>query len=203
MTGILRKTGVFFLVLLVLSLLFLGFFRVRMEPLLLKLAKAQASAEASGIITQAVSGRISEGSLGYEKIICFEKDFEGRITALKTNMQQVNSLKTSILNSVNSRLLDPASARIQVPLGDLLMPELFSGRGPGIPVRILSVRSSDAEFISHFTQAGINQTLHRLSMGVQVNGTILVLGRVLTFSASGTVLVAETVIVGQVPQTFS
>ena len=117
-------------------------------------------------------------------------------------MQQVNRLKADVLNTINSQLLQAAGA-VEVPAGDLFLPELFSGRGPGIPVRILSIGRSQADFVSHFTQAGINQTLHKLSMQIRIEGTALVLGRVFHFTASGTVLVAETVIVGQVPHTFS
>ena len=197
-----RTAGAIFVILLVLCLLFLGLFQVKILPILLKLAESKAEAQAAGSITEAVSREISNGTLSYEKIICFEKDFEGRITALRTNMQQVNRLKADVLNTINSQLLQTAGG-IEVPAGDLFLPELFSGRGPGIPVRILSIGSSQADFISHFTQAGINQTLHKLSMQIRIEGTALVLGRVFQFTASGTVLVAETVIVGQVPHTFS
>ena len=203
MAGFYRRAGVLFVTLLVLCLLFLGFFQVKILPTLLKLAESKAEAQAAGSITEAVSREISNGTLSYEKIICFEKDFEGRITALRTNMQQVNRLKSDILNRINHQLTEQSTESIQVPAGDLFLPELFSGRGPGIPVRILSIGSSQADFVSHFTQAGINQTLHKLSMQIRIEGTALVLGKVFHFTASGTVLVAETVIVGQVPHTFS
>lgn len=202
MAGIYRTVGAILVILLVLCLLFLGLFQVKILPILLKLAESRTEAEATGSITEAVSREISKGNLNYEKIICFEKDFEGRITALRTNMQQVNRLKADVLNTINSQLLQTAGA-VEVPAGDLILPELFSGRGPGIPVRILSIGRSQADFVSHFTQAGINQTLHKLSMQIRIEGTALVLGRVFHFTASGTVLVAETVIVGQVPHTFS
>ena len=203
MSRISRTVGTFFLILLVFCLLFLGFFQIKILPLLLNLAEAKAEAEAAGCITDAVSRKISQGTLSYDKIICFEKDFDGRITALRTNMQQVNSLKADLLSTINHQLLRQNQRPVTVPAGDLFLPELFAGRGPGIPVRILSIGSSHAEFISHFTQAGINQTLHKVSLQVQIDGMALVFGRVFHFSAAGTVLVAETVIVGQVPHTFS
>ncbi len=72
-----------------------------------------------------------------------------------------------------------------------------------IPVRVLTVRNSGAQFESHFSQAGINQTLHQLHMVIQVEGTVLVLGQTVSFSVSSDVMVAETVIVGDVPNSFS
>ena len=87
-------------------------------------------------------------------------------------------------------------------MGSLFLPELFSGKGPAIPVHILSIRNSDANFVSHFSQAGINQTLHRLNMEVSIDVAVLVLGETNSFTMSSEVVVAETVIVGDVPQTF-
>ena len=89
-----------------------------------------------------------------------------------------------------------------VSLGSLILPEFFSGRGPSIPVRIIAIRNSDANFQSEFTEAGINQTLQKLRMDVIVDVTILVLGQTETFTVSSQMVVAETIIVGDVPATY-
>ena len=87
-------------------------------------------------------------------------------------------------------------------MGSLFLPEFLSGKGPAIPVHILAIRNSDANFVSHFSQAGINQTLHQLIMLVSVDVAILVLGQTSSFTITSEVVVAETVIVGSVPNTF-
>ena len=69
-------------------------------------------------------------------------------------------------------------------------------------MRILSIRNSDATFVSKFSQAGINQTLHQLTMVVSVDVAVLVLGQTSSFTVNSEVVVAETVIVGDVPSTF-
>jgi hypothetical protein len=89
-----------------------------------------------------------------------------------------------------------------VPVGSLIFPELFSGRGPAIPVQVLAIRNSDASFSSHFTQAGINQTLQQLTMDVVVDISVLVLGKTHSLQVKSQVVVAETIIVGQVPNTY-
>ena len=71
-----------------------------------------------------------------------------------------------------------------------------------IPVQILTIRNSEAEFYSEFSQAGINQTLQKLYMQVSVDVAVLVLGNVDDFTISSQVVIAETVIVGQVPDMF-
>jgi len=84
----------------------------------------------------------------------------------------------------------------------LILPELLSGRGPQIPVEILAIRNSDAGFHSHFEEAGINQTLQQLTMDISVDVAVLVLGKTNNFTVSTQAVVAQTVIVGQVPETF-
>ena len=49
--------------------------------------------------------QIAEGDIRYDRIVYFEKDLNGRITALKTNMSEVNRLKTDILNIINDEIL--------------------------------------------------------------------------------------------------
>ena len=117
-------------------------------------------------------------------------------------MSEVNRLKTAILNLINDEILALDTADIGIPVGSLILPEFFSGRGPHIPVHILSIRNSDATFKSYFTEAGINQTLQQLTMEVCVDVSVLVFGKTESFTVSSQVVVAETVIVGQVPNTF-
>ena len=132
----------------------------------------------------------------------FEKDLNGKITAMKTNILEVNRLKAKILALVNQRILELDTSQLGIPIGSLIFPEFFSGKGFRIPVHILSIRNSDAAFSSSFRQAGINQTLHCLTLEVEVDASTLVLGKIEQFSVSSQVAVAETIIVGDVPDTF-
>ena len=154
------------------------------------------------MINDAIDRQIEAGDIHYDRIVYFEKDLNGRITALKTNMSEVNRLKTSTLNSINDEILALDTSDLGIPLGSLILSEILSGKGPLIPVEILSIRNSDAYFTSNFTQAGINQTRHQLSMSVLVDVSVLVLGETASFTVASEVVVAETIIVGDVPDTF-
>ena len=176
--------------------------RSRYRDVISDLAKTQVMNSTSDLTNDAIAKQIAEGNILYDRIVYFEKDLNGRITALKTNMSEVNRLKTDILNIINDEILALDTSDIGIPLGSLFLPELLSGRGPAIPVHILSIRNSDASFVSHFSQAGINQTLHRLNMEVSIDVAVLVLGETTSFTMSSQVVVAETIIVGDVPDTF-
>ncbi len=176
--------------------------RSRYREVIRELAQTQVKNTTSDLTNDAIAKQIAKGEIRYDRIVYFEKDLNGRITALKTNMSEVNRLKTDILNIINDEILALDASDIGIPLGSLFLPEFFSGKGPAIPVHILSIRNSDAVFSSSFSQAGINQTLHKLVMVVNVDVAVLVLGETSSFSVNSEVVVAETVIVGEVPTTF-
>ena len=189
-------------VLLIIAIGFLLLFRKRYNEPIRELSETQIMNATSDLINDAIDQQIEAGDIHYDRIVYFEKDLNGRITALKTNMSEVNRLKTCTLNIINDEILALDTSDIGVPLGSIFLPELFSGRGPIIPVQIISIRNSDAYFTSNFTQAGINQTLHQLSMSVLVDVSVLVLGQTASFTVTSEVVVAETIIVGDAPDTF-
>ena len=167
-----------------------------------ELAQTQVKNVTSDLINDAIDEQIENGNVAYDRMVYFEKDLDGRITALKTNMGLVNRLKTDILNRINDDILALDTDHIGIPLGSLILPELLSGKGPQIPVRVLSIRNSEGTFQSHFSEAGINQTLHQVTMLVSVDVAVLALGKTNSFTIASEVVVAETVIVGVVPDTF-
>ena len=177
-------------------------FRSRYNEPIRTLAQTKITNATSDLINDAIDQQIEAGDIHYDRIVYFEKDLNGRNTALKTNMSEVNRLKTSTLNLINDEILALDTSDIGIPLGSLFVAEVFSGRGPIIPVEIMSIRNSDAYFTSTFTQAGINQTLHQLYMSVLVDVAVLVLGETASFTVTSEVVVAETIIVGDVPDTF-
>ena len=191
---------------LAIVLICLGIFyliaQVRFAPLVDEIATLAVENKAAGIINQAIDDAIARGDLEYHKIITLEKKANGDISALKTNMAEVNRLKTSILEAISQKIMDVSSEDISVPAGTVLLPELLSGRGPLIPVSILMVTASNATFYGKFSEAGINQTRHQITVQVEVSVTVVTPNGSFPVKIDSDAMVAETVIVGQVPQTF-
>lgn len=191
------------LILLLAAVMILFFlFRNKYLTVITTLAQTQVKNATSDLINDAIDKQIRDGIIQYDRMVYFEKDLEGKITALKTNMSEVNRLKTDLLNLINDEILSMDSDHLGIPLGSFFIPEIFAGKGPEIPVQILTIRNSEADFFSEFSQAGINQTLQKLNMQVSVDVAVLVLGKVNNFTISSHVVIAETVIVGQVPDMF-
>lgn len=202
MRRFIRRCFRFLAVLSLLAVIGLLFFRHRFHEPIQELARTQVTNTTSDLINDAVDELIEAGDIQYDRIVYFEKDLNGRITALKTNMSEINRLKTNTLNIINDEILALDTSDIGIPMGSLFLPEFFSGRGIALPVEIITIRNSDAYFTSEFSQAGINQTLHKLNMCVLVDVSVLVLGQTASFTVNSELVVAETIIVGDVPDTF-
>ena len=192
------------ILLLVLALLLAGFvyLQVSVAPMVEELAKATVDNRASYIINEAIEAQLQSEEIDYENIVFLEKDINGNITALKTNINEINRLKTQILSIIDTMLLDLDVNEIGLPLGSLFLPELFSGSGPKLPVKVVSISSSDANFRNDFSEAGINQTSHRIMMDVNITMTILTPVGTESVTVTSAVVVAETVIVGNVPNSY-
>lgn len=173
------------------------------KTVLTSLATARVSNTVNGIVTAAVNETIYSGGVDYDQLISFEKDNEGKITAVKSNMAEFNRLQSAIIDEVLEKLSEVTTKELSVPVGTLLGSPFLAGRGPLIRVRMQSVGSSSAHFENAFTSAGINQTKHQIYLVVDVYVSILLPGFSTTTKFSNTYSVAETVIVGSVPDNYT
>ena len=176
--------------------------RVQTFPAIQEMARMRVDSTCTTTINDAINQQIAVGEIDYDKLVSLDKDLNGNIAALKTNMSEVNRLKTEILDIINDKIVEQTVDELGIPLGNIFLPELLSGRGPLLPVKIISVSSSDAKFMNRFSEAGINQTLHQIGIEVILAATALTPVGTTTVQVSSQVVVAETVIVGTVPNSY-
>ena len=175
----------------------------RMRPLLESLATTRVSNTVNRIIFEAVNEAIQNGDISYERLISLEKDSEGKITAVHSNMAAFNRLQAQILDIILAKIDQVSARELSIPIGTLTGSALLAGRGPRIRVRMESVGSSTARFNNQFESADINQTKHQIILEVEVSVAILLPGFTTVTKVSTAVTVAETVIVGAVPDTYT
>ncbi len=169
------------------------------------LTGAMAISNATDRINRSVSDIVEEKmrQVGEEdrRFVILEKDMNGAVTAILTDTSQVNILSAELLEAV-IEASDAGDLNIRIPLGDLLGFSLFLGKGPRVPVKITLLSSSRVDFRNVLTSAGINQTKHQLLLEVHVDADVLLPWEIRSASIINEVLVAETIIVGGVPETY-
>ena len=153
-------------------------------------------------INDAVQDTLTAEEITYDKLVELEKDTQGNVTAVRSNVAGLNRFRTALTARIDEKLADLSVEELGIPVGSVVLPELFSGMGPRLVVRVLAVRTSDAAFRNRFSTVGINQTLHQIFIDIHVTVTILSLTGTQEIVVDATVLAAETVIVGNVPSTY-
>lgn len=174
-----------------------------LRSLLGSLAVTRVSNMVGQVVTAAVSDTLASGEVSYTNLITLEKGEGGNITALHSNMAEFNRLQSEITQDVLTRLDEVADTDLDIPIGTLTGSALLVGRGPSVTVRMQSVGSCSAHFENRFDQAGINQTTHRILLCVDVSMSILLPGFRTGTEVSNAFSVAETVIVGAVPDSYT
>lgn len=188
-------------VLLVGGVLFYASHTVR--PYLQTMAEARAQTLAALAVSHAVEQELSAEEITYDDLVSFEKDNNGRINAVKTNTVKLNQLRAALSDSILEYMGQKDNSEVSIPMGNLINGDLFSGRGPNLVFRLVPVGSVGTDMENVFTSAGINQTRHQILLRVHVKVEVLLPVTTAFAEVDTSVCIAETVIVGDVPESFT
>ena len=173
----------------------------RIDETVTAMAQIQAEHQVRLLVDEAISKLIEEYDFHYSSFISIERDESGSITALVSNMAQMNSFRSRLIQQLWHDLNGNRICSISVPLGNLFQSELAWGKGPEISIEIVAVSNVSATFKSEFTDSGINQTLHRINLQITVPIALLLPGKRMELLTDVQLPIAETVIIGRIPDT--
>lgn len=196
-----RHRGIAALFLLVTLLLFMAGAAMYLKDISSDIAVSDASDAVTVSINNAISEIMREGDYSADYFVTFEKSETGEVTAISSNMSRINALSAKILDRIVGAT-DTHMLTVKIPIGNLTGVSLLMGRGPKVPVKIITMTSSRVEFNNSIVTAGINQTKHQINLEVIVDIDILVPWGSESTQVVTEVLIADTVVVGQVPDTY-
>lgn len=197
---------IFIVMLAILLIVLLGIWmllEIQLSKIVNDMAVNTVKAKAAIIISSAIYEEIEDEDITYERLVTFEKDEAGKITALKTNIIEMNKLKSGLSVKILKELEEMNSTDIIVPLGTIIGGDLIGGKGPDIVVEVIPVGSIETEITNEISSAGINQSRHQIMMKVHADLTIITSLGKLTTDIETYICIAETVIVGDVPGTYT
>ena len=198
-----RKLAAILAFVLLLGIIAAVFYEKNLSPIVTETALYTVTDVVTGLVNDIIREKIESGMLNYENLVTIEKDDSGNISALITNMANANLLQTLITNEVIEKISDNFTADMQIPLGNIIGGTLFYGRGPLIPVTLKSVTNVSAVFENEFSSAGINQTRHQIKLKISVDVKVLIPGQELVNTVQTGMVIAETVVVGSVPENYA
>ena len=211
LSGILRQEKLLSVALpvvlpVVLALILVCLLLHRLNGTLRPVLETTASSKATNLMVQAidvaVDNCLQENDMSYRDFVTLEMDAAGKVASITTNTVANSRFKRQVVEAVIRQLGTMDSEALGIPLGTLTNQPLFSGAGPRVRVKVDSVGEVTADYSNTFASAGVNQTLHRVCLDITATVYLFLPGEILPVSVSSSVCVAETVIVGETPDTY-
>ena len=168
---------------------------------MLDMAFARAYSMAVETINRAVK-QVMEQGVTYEELIDAQMDAEGRVSMLRANTMRMNELASQTALLAERELGSAENQVVEIPLGAALGVSFLSGFGPRLEVRILPVGAVHTSFDTEFETAGINQTRHKIFLNLRATVSLIVPTGSQLVEVTSTVPIAESIIVGEVPESF-
>ena len=198
-----KKPFLIFGGLFLLLLIMLLWTESNLRPVAIQMAASRAKYWMSSAIVRAVERVIDEENVNYADLVSFEKDSSGLISAVMTDISRLNRLKNEVTGAALEEIAKYETGEIRIPIGNIINGELLSGRGPSLSVRIIPIGFASTEIENVFEDAGINHTRHRILLCIRAEMTVIIAGRTTSVAVSNEVCIAETVIVGAVPDSYT
>lgn len=176
------------------------FFQKNVTKILYRLSEASVQSMTVLSVNEAVSETLER--IDYDSLITVTHGSDGAVTGISANAQKVNLLARTTATLSMANLSARSENGIKVPVGAFTGIEFLAGFGPKVTFKIISVSRVSCEFESAFSSAGVNQTRHSVYMDVEATVTVVMPSGSKEISSVTEVLVAESVIVGEVPDVF-
>lgn len=185
----------------ILSILFFTDRKIR--PIIRDNAAIQAKIIATKALNEAVVGQLDSLDSNYSSLIHIQKNEDGKIVSIETDTATVSKIQAKLTQSVMQGLDQMAEKSFPMSLGTLLQPEYFAGRGPKFKFYLQPSGYVTTKMVSHFSDAGINQTHHEIIFEISVPISAAIPGYHSTVSISTNFILADTVIVGEIPEYYT
>ena len=177
------------------------YFRSNIVPTVMGSAVAEVRAMCTETINSAVTAVVG-GGVEYDDLFSVVRDDAGNIEMVQANSPEINMVAREIAGLAQANLDALDLKEISIPIGTFTGLALLTGLAPDVTISVMPIGSALCDFVSYFIAAGINQTLHKIYIDVHAEINIITPLDEPTITVKAEVLVAENLIVGEVPEFY-
>lgn len=196
-----RKNRILFKIICIIIFLLIGILLTdaKIRPAVYELAVVEAYAVSSQRVNCAVEKILLQKAPSYSELVSIGYSENNTVTSITTDIVKMNLFKSQVTNAIDSEFNSMSKTEIPVSLGTASGVVLFSGFGPHIKIDVGFASSTKTDFENVFESAGINQTQHSVMLNVETTVMLKLAGRRIPKTVETSFCVAQTVIVGSVP----
>ena len=195
--------SVLFLIVLLIVLLSLSvaLLSVNMRPAMAALAIARIRSVAARAMNDAILESMGDET-NYARLIQVHESSE-RVYMLQANTHKMNILAADCAEAAQERIAQMGDQGISIPIGTITGISFLAGKGPSLKVTFSPAGSVQSEFNSEFVSSGINQTLYRVNLLLTASVRLVMPGVSETIFVRAEAAIAESIIVGDVPEVYT
>lgn len=175
---------------------------IRLRPYIQSISSNQAKIYGTRVINDAIYAELAKDNVRYDNLVTLTQNAQGEITSLQTDMVALGRLRSRVTDSVLQEIDEMGKQDIYLSLGTLSGAQLLSGRGPDINLKVVPSGYMTSEIKNRFDSAGINQTRHQIMLCIDMRVLAIIPGYTVATEIHTEYCLAETVIIGTVPDTF-
>lgn len=196
----LPKKCVNIITIIVVALLTVFFLIKTITPVFNNLCQSEAKATATKIVNDTIDDVMENYT--YTDLVVINKDNDGKINSIHADTSTLNKIVSNIATNIQKNIDSQENRDIYIRLGTFTGITLLSGRGPKVPIRISSIGNIDTNIKSEFESAGINQTIHRITLETKCEIQILTPFNTIVSSVEDKVILAENIVIGEIPESY-
>ncbi|MDW5298998.1 MAG: sporulation protein YunB [Sedimentibacter sp.] len=199
-----KRTFIKFILLVIMFFTLIAYYyvEVNIKPTLVSICEVKAKVIATQIINDTVREELNKNTLK-EQILIPNYDKEGRVNMIRTDAMAMNTISSNIAKNVQQKIVNLENQFFSVPLFTALDNQLLASKGPELKFTILHQGSVLVDFVTEFAESGINQTRYKIYITVDVDICVISPVNTSTTTVGNNVLIAEIVIVGDVPDSYT
>lgn len=172
----------------------------QLSQMMLDMAYARAYSIAVETVNRAILS-VMDG-LEYNDLVETSMDESGRVSMLRANTVKMNELAAKTALTAEGELASAENQYVEIPLASAFGVRFLSGFGPKLSVRIIPIGAVGTSFDTMFESAGINQTRHKIFLTLKTTVRLIIPTGSQLVEVLSSVPVAESIIVGEVPDSF-
>ena len=172
-----------------------------MRPVMAAFAEARIRSVATRAMNEAILA-VMEDEEVFSKLVDV-RTHENGVYLLSTDARLMNMVAAACAQDAQERIAELGEQGVTVPFGTITGISFLSGKGPYLKVTFVPMGSVSSAFRSATSTSGINQTLYRIYLTLTASVRLVLPGVSQNITVSCEAAIAESIIVGGVPQVYT
>lgn len=191
------------IILLIIAVAITVFFEKNAVAFSKKYVKKQSKSISGEIVADTVNDVLEKFDFNYDDIAVINYSNSGEVRSISENSIKVNKIKSEVVKRIQKKLDKEEMYTFPIPMGSFTNITLISVVGPDIDVSFKLTGSVNCKLKSTFESAGVNQTLHKISLEVTTDIISVSTDFSEEYKYKTDYEIAQTVIVGSIPSAYA